>query len=141
MAESSAPSRWLLVLGSNANAETLLARARADLSTLGEIVGSSRTVEGADIGGGEQPYLNQLVELQMDAEVEAIRAAVKRIETGLGRSAQRMASGICDLDIDVVARLDSAELTWLADKPRRIPAVQQLLSERFGVEQLSVDRR
>lgn len=135
MPESAAVSRWLLVLGSNANARSVLAQARVALNALGEIVGSSRTVEGADVGGGEQPYLNQLVELQMDADVDAVRAATKLIEGQHGRSPQRMANGICDLDIDVVALLDGKHVkTWLADKPRQIPAVQQLLSERFGAE-------
>ncbi len=132
MLELAGVTRWLLVLGSNANAHSLLALARADLSALGEMVNSSRSIEGADIGGGQQPYLNQLVELQMDADVDAVRAAAKRIELQHGRSPLRMASGICDLDIDVVAQLDGAGLTWIADKPCRIPAVQQLLRERLG---------
>ncbi|MGQ0800036.1 MAG: 2-amino-4-hydroxy-6-hydroxymethyldihydropteridine diphosphokinase [Pseudomarimonas sp.] len=135
MAEPAQASHWLLVLGSNNNAQSVLAQARAALNELGAVVGSSRTVEGADIVGGQQRYLNQLVELHMEADLEAVRVAAKRIERQHGRSPLRMASGICDLDIDVLASLDGDRVKmWLTDKPQRIPAVQQLLNERFAVK-------
>jgi len=140
MAELASASRWLLVLGSNTNADHVLAQARAALREIGMVVGCSRAVEGADIGGSQQRYLNQLVELHMEADVDAVRAAAKRIERQHGRSPQRMAEGICDLDIDVVALLDGDRVkTWLADKPQRIPAVQQLLGERFADEPQVLD--
>lgn len=124
---------WLLVLGSNVDAERRLDAARRGLEALGLVVDSSRVLAGEDIAGGSRTYLNQLVQLRSAIEPVALGAALKRIEADQGRSPLRMREGLCDLDLDLLARLDDAGRPhWLADKPLRIPAVRELLGERFG---------
>lgn len=124
---------WLLVLGSNADAERRLDAARHALADLGDMLEFSRVLAGADIAGGGRGYLNQLVALRCTLDPAGLGAALKRIEAEQGRSPERMAAGLCDLDLDLLARLDQGGRPhWLADKPLRIPAVRELLAERFG---------
>jgi len=124
---------WLLVLGSNVDAERRLDAACRGLESLGSVVHCSRAVAGEDVAGEGGIYLNQLVQLRAALEADGLAAELKRIEAGQGRSPARMGVGLCDLDLDLLARLDQdGRLHWLADKPLRIPAVRELLVERFG---------
>ncbi len=133
MPESVSTTHWLLVLGSNVDASGRLRAARAALSQLGEVIGVSDERASADVAGGRLSYLNQLLELRGDLDADRLRAALKSIEAAQGRSAERMSKGLCDLDIDLLGRLDDqGEVHWLASKPRCIPAVQALLQARFG---------
>jgi dihydroneopterin aldolase len=132
-----ATSRWLLVLGSNCDASTQLVAARAALAALGELDEMSEPLASEDVGGSGLEYLNQLVEIVSASDALSLRLALKAIERARGRSPARMQQGLCDLDIDLLARLgDDGALHWLADKPRQIPAVRQLLTLRFGSEAL-----
>jgi len=124
--------RWLLVLGSNVDAEEQLDAALVALDHVGNVIERSSRLAGADVGGGERAYLNQLVELMADVDTD-LRPALKAIEHARGRCAERMARGLCDLDIDLLARLDERDAPqWLAEKPRQIPAVAELLRQRFA---------
>ncbi len=126
-------ARWLLVLGSNTDAESQLNCALTRLADIGSIVAKSERLAGQDISGGAHVYLNQLVELRMQGDANQLVHMLKAIERTLGRSSERMALGLCDLDIDLLARLDDADAPrWLAEKPRQIPAVKALLMKRFG---------
>ena len=126
-------ARWLLVLGSNVDADVQLDRALIAIAEKGSIIAASERLAGADIGGGATVYLNQLVELGIPCDVNQLAPMLKSIERALGRSAERMALGLCELDIDLLARLDEGGAPhWLADKPRQIPAVKTLLIKRFG---------
>jgi 2-amino-4-hydroxy-6-hydroxymethyldihydropteridine diphosphokinase len=124
-----AATGWLLVLGSNrADAAARLEAARAALAALGSIERCSPPLDGADIGGRGPRYLNQLLRLRSALPEAALRAALKGIEQAQGRSAARLADGLCDLDIDLLARLDGERVAaWLADKPLRVPAVAAAL--------------
>jgi len=136
-ADAAVASRWLLVLGSNCDASTQLVAARAALAALGELDGISEPLASEDVGGSGLEYLNQLVEIVSASDSLNLRLALKAIERARGRSPARMQQGLCDLDIDLLARLgDDGALHWLADKPRQIPAVRQLLTLRFGSEAL-----
>jgi 2-amino-4-hydroxy-6-hydroxymethyldihydropteridine diphosphokinase len=131
--DETSPTQWLLVLGSNADADAQLDRALAALADMGEIVATSERLAGEDVSGGARVYLNQLVELRMRGDAADLVQLLKAVEREQGRNAERMASGLCDLDIDLLARLDDVgQPQWLAQKPRQIPAVQTLLIARFG---------
>lgn len=121
-------AQWWLVLGSNAGGEDRFEAARRELAGLGEVVAVSREALGEDIGGGERPYRNQLLSLRCGLDEAALVAALKAIERRCGRSPARMAQGICDLDLDLLARLDrDSDPQWRSDKPLRIPAVRALV--------------
>ncbi len=134
VAEPDETACWLLVLGSNSDAERQLDAALSTLGALAEVDGVSRRLWGEDVGGGRRPYLNQIVGLRTRLERQALHDAVKAIERDAGRSSLRMDSGHCDLDIDLLARVTAGgTVEWLAEKPRRIPAVATLLREHDGL--------
>ncbi len=126
-----AAQRSLLVLGSNVDAEQQLGEALRALAELGQVTATSPRIASADVAGSGLIYLNQLVELAADCD--ALVAPLKAIERAQGRSPARMLQGLCDLDIDLLARIDEdGRPTWLADKPRQIPAVAELLRAWFA---------
>jgi len=123
--------RWLLVLGSNADdAGGRLDAAIAAIGRLGTIEQASRRVDGDDVGGRGPRYLNQLLRMSTVLDEQTLRAALKQIEAGQGRSEARLAQGICDLDVDLLAWIGSDDRPeFVADKPLAIPAVRLLLRE------------
>ncbi len=126
-------ARWLLALGSNHAAEQRLRDARAALSALGEVVEMSAIAEGDDISGRGARYLNQWLVLASGLDEADLAQRLKSVERDLGRTAERQAQGRCDLDIDLLARLDPVgKPEWRARKPLAIPALRALLEPRFG---------
>lgn len=126
-------ARWLLALGSNHAPEQRLRDARAALSALGEVVEMSAIAEGDDISGRGARYLNQWVVLASALDEADIAQRLKAIERDAGRTQERQAQGRCDLDIDLLARLDDdGKPEWRARKPLAIPALRTLLGPRFG---------
>jgi 2-amino-4-hydroxy-6-hydroxymethyldihydropteridine diphosphokinase len=117
--------RWLLVLGSNVDdAGPVLDAALQALAALGRLLRCSPRTQGDDIARHGPAYLNQLVEMACDLPQAELTAALKDIEAQLGRDAARLASGLCDLDIDLLAWHDGATLHWISDKPLQVPAVR-----------------
>jgi 2-amino-4-hydroxy-6-hydroxymethyldihydropteridine diphosphokinase len=117
-------SRWLLVLGSNA--ADAPDRLDAALAALGPALRrTSARIDGEDIAGRGPRYLNQLVEVLADDDVDALRAWCKRIERAHGRGSTDAA--VCALDIDVLGRLQGDAVQVVDDKPLAIPAVRSLL--------------
>jgi 2-amino-4-hydroxy-6-hydroxymethyldihydropteridine diphosphokinase len=130
VAEPATAPRWLLVLGSNRdNADALLDRATQEIHALGTIERCSSRIDGDDIAGRGPRYLNQVLLLRADCAGEMLRDHLKRIEQALGRDAARLQAGLCDIDIDLLARIDGDAIEWLADKPLRVPAVATVLRE------------
>jgi 2-amino-4-hydroxy-6-hydroxymethyldihydropteridine diphosphokinase len=121
--------RWLLVLGSNVDgAGAILDAALLSLSTLGTLLRHSPRTLGDDIARHGPAYLNQLAELQSAMPQAALTAALKAVEREQGRAPQRLADGLCDLDIDLLAWHDGDALHWVSDKPLQIPAVRTQLA-------------
>ena len=125
--------RWLLALGSNHAPEQRLADARAALAALGEVVETSAIAAGDDISGRGARYLNQWLVLASGLDEADLAQRFKAIERDAGRTLERQAQGRCDLDIDLLARLDGDGMpAWRARKPLAIPALRGLLEARFG---------
>lgn len=130
MAEPTIAPRWLLVLGSNRDdAGLMLDRAVQAIDALGTIERRSTRIDGDDIAARGPRYLNQVLLLRADGAADRVRAELKCIEQALGRDSARLAAGLCDIDIDLLARIDGDAIDWLTDKPLRIPAVATVLRE------------
>jgi 2-amino-4-hydroxy-6-hydroxymethyldihydropteridine diphosphokinase len=91
---------WLLVLGSNLADDACLRQALVALEALGGVV-QLTPVLLTPARRGEGHYHNALVALASDAHPAALRQALKRVETALGRV--RDGSGVVAIDIDPLA--------------------------------------
>lgn len=92
--------RWLLVLGSNLSDDRCLHQAMTALEALGKVARLTPVLlTPARHGGGH--YHNALVRLGSDLPAAALRQALKRVETALGRV--RDDSGVVAIDIDPLA--------------------------------------
>ena len=103
-------ARWLLLLGSNLPDESCVRTALLALIKLGAPRACTpiRRMRSYD-GKGE--YFNALAELSCDMQRAELDAALKQLETGLGR--RRDASADVAIDIDILARHDGVR--WHAD--------------------------
>lgn len=120
---------WLIALGSNVQAETRLDEALAALAGLGQVRARSARIDSADAVGRGPAYRNQLAWLRTGADASALRAALKRIERAAGRTPERCAAGLCDLDLDLLARRHGEGWQVLDGKPLRLAAIRRLLDE------------
>jgi dihydropteroate synthase len=96
--------RVYLALGSNlGDRAQFLARAREGLGSAGiRVVRASREADTAPIGVTEQPrFLNQVLEVETSLPPPGLLAAVKQLETNIGRVA-RMRWGPREIDIDIL---------------------------------------
>ncbi|MFA5683748.1 MAG: 2-amino-4-hydroxy-6-hydroxymethyldihydropteridine diphosphokinase [Lysobacteraceae bacterium] len=127
------PADHWLALGSNVDGEDRLTSALERMARIGQLHHVSAVLTGPDASGGPRPYRNQLVCLRSALTGDDLIAALKTIERQGGRSAERMAQGLCDLDIDLLARHDpqTGMQEW-SEKPLRIPAVRRL-AEQAGL--------
>jgi dihydropteroate synthase len=96
--------RVYLALGSNlGDRAQFLARAREGLGSAGiRVVRASREADTAPIGVTEQPrFLNQVLEVETSLPPPGLLAAIKQLETNIGRVA-RMRWGPREIDIDIL---------------------------------------
>jgi dihydropteroate synthase len=96
--------RVYLALGSNlGDRAQFLARARQGLASAGiQVVRASREADTAPIGVTEQPrFLNQVLEVETSLPPPGLLAAIKQLETNIGRLA-RMRWGPREIDIDIL---------------------------------------
>ena len=99
--------------GSNADPARALRRAVAELERRFGALRSSRVYRSAAVGGPAADYLNLVIELSTERDVESVQAALREVELLAGRS--RRDPAVCELDLDLL--LYGASV----DAPRRLP--------------------
>ena len=100
--------RYVLLLGSNQDAEAALARATDKIERsygilrIGEVLPSPDR-EAAECGSIDKraPYLNCALEIASPLAAPALKEAMREIEAECGRIRPAPASGLCALDIDI----------------------------------------
>ena len=103
-------SRWLLLLGSTRGSDERIHAALCELRTLGEATLRAPIQHGPGSRDARRHYFNALVELGFDGDAEDLVAALKAIETRLGRDRD---SDEVAIDIDLLAR--EVDGVWRAD--------------------------
>ena len=103
-------SRWLLLLGSTLDSDERIHAALQELQALGEVALRAPIQHGPGSRDARRSYFNALVELAFDGSADALVAALKAIETRLGR---RRDGEEVAIDIDLLAR--EVDGTWCAD--------------------------
>jgi 2-amino-4-hydroxy-6-hydroxymethyldihydropteridine diphosphokinase len=94
--------------GSNADPARALRRAVAELERRFGAIRSSRVYRSAAVGGPAADYLNLVMELATERDVDSVQAALREVELLAGRS--RTDSAVCELDLDLLlygARVDA----------------------------------
>ncbi len=103
--------RYLLILGSGADGETQLARARAALAGEGRILALSPVVTGGSVVAGDpHRYANQALLMESALERSAFNARLKSLEAELGR---QPGDAACAIDLDLAREYSAGdELCW-----------------------------
>lgn len=111
--ETSFDGRWLLVLGSNVDADHQLDRALAGLSELAPLLRVSARLPSPAADTESAPaYLNQAVLLRTALSFTELKGHLRALETALGRVRPAPRPGWCAIDIDLVASLDPEPTIW-----------------------------
>ena len=96
--------------GSNEDPVRALRRAAAELERSFGALRCSRVYRSAAIGAPAPDYLNLVLSLSTEREVDSVREALRAIETLAGRS--RTDPALCQLDLDLLlygARVDALQ--------------------------------
>jgi len=104
------PSRWLLLLGSTLETDERIHAALRELPSLGAVELRAPIQHGPGSHDARRSYFNALAELAFDGSTDELVAALKAIETKLGR---RRDNDEVAIDIDLLAR--AIEGVWRAD--------------------------
>lgn len=103
-------SRWLLLLGSTLGSDERIHAALRELQALGEATLRAPIQHGPGSRDARRSYFNALVEFVFDGNADELVAALKAIETRLGR--RRDGEDVA-IDIDLLAR--EVDGIWRAD--------------------------
>ena len=103
-------SHWLLLLGSTLDSDERIRAALHELRSLGEVALRAPIQHGPGSRDARRSYFNALVELGFDGDADELVAALKAIETRLGR---RRDGDEVVIDIDLLAR--EVDGIWLGD--------------------------
>jgi 2-amino-4-hydroxy-6-hydroxymethyldihydropteridine diphosphokinase len=87
--------------GSNADPERRLLLAVEALERRFGAVRCSRAYRGPAVGAAAADYLNLVVACEAPLPIDAVRAALREIETSAGRS--RADPAVCELDLDLLS--------------------------------------
>ncbi len=100
--------RYVLLLGSNQDAEAALARATAKIEREYGILRVGAVLPSPDRDAAEDgsidmrpPYLNCALEIASPLAAPALKLAMREIEAACGRIRPAPISGLCALDIDI----------------------------------------
>ena len=117
---SAAPDRWLLLLGSNVGREENLARAERLIAERFEVLARSAVVESAAVGDpGGPPFLNRALLVRARLDAAAMVAAIRGIESALGRVRGPDRNAPRTIDVDVLLALDAAGAALPEPPPHR----------------------
>ena len=95
--------------GSNADPERALRRAALELEREFGAIRCSSVYRSAAVGGPAAPYLNLVLALSTERDVDDVRDALRAVEALAGRS--RLDPAVCALDLDLLlygSRVDAA---------------------------------
>ena len=95
--------RYVLLLGSNQDAEAALARAIDNIARSYGILRIGAVLPSPDRNApdAQPPYLNCALEIASPLAAPALKLAMREIESACGRIRPAPASGLCALDIDI----------------------------------------
>lgn len=99
--------------GSNADPERSLRLALAELERRFGALRCSRVYRSAAIGAPAADYLNLVVALHTELDVDSLREELRKIEALAGRT--RAGEALCELDLDLLL------YGWRVDAERRLP--------------------
>lgn len=103
-------TRWLLLLGSTLGSDERIHAALRELQSLGDAALRAPIQRGPGSRDARRSYFNALVEMVFDGDADELVAALKSIETRLGR---RRDGEEVAIDIDLLAR--EVDGIWRAD--------------------------
>jgi 2-amino-4-hydroxy-6-hydroxymethyldihydropteridine diphosphokinase len=103
----------LIGVGSNLEPASALSAAVAALTQRFGRVACSSVYRSPAVGPGAADYLNMVVRIATDADVDALRAELAAIETATGRT--RADPRVCRLDLDLLT------YGWRVDAAGRLP--------------------
>ena len=107
------PLRVLLMLGSNVDARPQLEAACAQLRLRFELIAASELHPSPAAGhAGAPAYLNQAVVIATDLGPDALKLALRAIETQLGRQRPNPEPQLCPIDIDALGRWEPDFVVW-----------------------------
>jgi 2-amino-4-hydroxy-6-hydroxymethyldihydropteridine diphosphokinase len=86
--------------GSNSSPERALRRAESELGRRFGAVRCSRVYRSAAVGGAAPDYLNLVAVFSTELDADAVREALRAIETLAGRT--RSNPAVCELDLDLL---------------------------------------
>ena len=93
----------ILCLGSNVKPRREhIARALWGLDDIIAIEAASAYAESDDITGRGKPYVNRVIKCRTSLSLEQLRQRLSDAESDGGRTPERTAAGIVDIDIDLV---------------------------------------
>ncbi len=122
--------RYVLLLGSNVNAEQQLTAAIAALDKKFGVLRLAEQVESADrhAPNVNPHYLNRAVEIATPNDVHQLKQELRQIELQLGRTRPALRAGHCEMDIDIALQREQDRWLWLDEKTRRHAEVRRALS-------------
>ncbi|HWS28276.1 MAG TPA: 2-amino-4-hydroxy-6-hydroxymethyldihydropteridine diphosphokinase [Xanthomonadales bacterium] len=107
------PLRVLLMLGSNVDAARQLQAACGRLRERFELLAMSGPHPSPAAGhAGAPAYLNQAVVIATDLGPDALKLALRAIETQLGRRRPNPEPHLCPIDIDALGRWEPDFVVW-----------------------------
>ena len=95
--------RYVLLLGSNQDAEAALARAIDKIERGYGILRVGAVLPSPDRNApdAQPPYLNCALEIASALPAAALKSAMREIEAACGRIRPALSSGLCAMDIDI----------------------------------------
>jgi len=101
--------------GSNADPKRALRRAASELEQQFGAVRCSSVYRSAAVGGPAAPYLNLVLALSTECDVDDVRDALRAVEVLAGRS--RLDPAVCALDLDLLLYGSRVDATRRLPRP------------------------
>ena len=122
--------RYVLLLGSNQDADAMLARATAMIERNYGIlrIGAVLPSPDRDAADARPPYLNCAVEIASPLAPAELKLAMREIEAACGRIRPVPASGMCAVDIDIALVFERGAWQVNDEKAAAPDYAQQALS-------------
>ncbi len=132
--------RYVLLLGSNQDAEAALARATDKIERSYGILRLGEVLPSPDRESDERaPYLNCGLEIASPLAAPELKVAMREIEAECGRVRPAPASGLCAMDIDIALVFENG--AWHVNDAKAVAPdyAQQALSLWLQPEEFHAD--